>query len=141
MQQNLWHIANMETSKTSLDCREYDSGVLIIDHRSKRCFVFLDDKEIVELQLTRLEYNLLDCFVVNEGACLSREQLLDDVWLRPFDTGTNTVDVAVHSLRKKMARVQMHHRIKTVRSFGYRYDKPCKPGLCPKTIVKPRLEL
>ncbi|MCK9929104.1 winged helix-turn-helix domain-containing protein [Frankia sp. Mgl5] len=76
------------------------------------------------IDLTYLEFEVLDYLVRNPGRVHSREELLREVWRQdPGALGASaprTVDVMITRLRRKLGR---HHRdhIETVRRVGYRY--------------------
>ncbi|QEM80611.1 response regulator transcription factor [Halomonas binhaiensis] len=74
--------------------------------------------EVVELS-TR-ERDLMALLLANGGRVLSRERILSSVWGLNEDPMTNTVDVYIARLRKKLGRYSC--RITTVRGTGYRYD-------------------
>jgi two-component system, OmpR family, response regulator len=66
--------------------------------------------------LSSREFLLLRHLMRRAGRPCTREELLDEVWDTPFDTGTNVVDVYVHRLRHKLGA----GAIETVRNVGYR---------------------
>jgi DNA-binding response OmpR family regulator len=74
--------------------------------------------------LTAKEFSLLECLLLHEGECVSRSQLLAEVWKMPAETGTNVVDVYVNYLRRKVedgaAGETRRELIETVRGAGYR---------------------
>ena len=74
-----------------------------------------------ELSLTPTELKLLAELLRNPGQVLSREQLLDRVWLTTENSAGRSVDAAIQRLRAKIeddpAQPVMLH---TVRGFGYR---------------------
>ncbi|WP_234414250.1 winged helix-turn-helix transcriptional regulator [Paenibacillus sp. CAA11] len=75
----------------------------------------------VKIELTKTEYDLLVKLLDSEGAVLSRESLLEEVWGTTFMGGSNVVDVHVKSLRKKLGdRASDPVYIATVRGVGYR---------------------
>jgi len=76
------------------------------------------------LNLTRLEFDLMQYLVLNAGRVLSREQLLSQAWGYDFVGGTRAVDSAVKRLRGKF-RVYLPEAelIETVRGIGYRLKK------------------
>lgn len=71
-----------------------------------------------EIELTKKEYALLEYFLRNKNQILSRLQILNHVWDQNVDTFTNTVDVHVASLRKKI-HLNGDEFIKTVHGVGY----------------------
>ncbi len=86
-------------------------GDLSLDLRTRRATVA--DKEI---ELSAREFSLVEMFLRNAGAVLSREQILSAVWGYDFDPGSNVVDVYVSYLRRKLGA----DRIETVKRMGYR---------------------
>jgi two-component system OmpR family response regulator len=69
-----------------------------------------------ELELSAKEFALLELFMRNPGAVLSRDQLLDGAWDLSFERRSNVIDVYVRYLRGKVGR----ETIETVRGVGYR---------------------
>jgi len=69
--------------------------------------------------LRNKEYSLLEYFMRNCNRVLTRTRLLEDVWDRNIFCSTNTVDVHVSSLRKKLKKHLKFELIKTVHCIGY----------------------
>lgn len=80
------------------------------------------------VDLTAKEYALLDYLLVRQGHCVSRTELLEQVWQMRDTSGTNVVDVYVNYLRRKLARAacggDASELIETVRGAGYRMALP-----------------
>ena len=72
-----------------------------------------------EVDLTEKEFRLLEFLMQNQGAALSRQVLLKNVWGRGFETNTNVVDVYVNYLRGKVDRDPARRLIHTVVGIGY----------------------
>jgi DNA-binding response OmpR family regulator len=73
------------------------------------------------LDLTRLEFDLLHCLLVNAGRVLSRERLLEQAWGYDFAGDTRAVDSAVKRLRAVLRRASPEaDAIESVRGVGYR---------------------
>lgn len=72
-----------------------------------------------KIRLRNKEYSLLEYFLRNCGKVLSRTRLLEDVWDRNILCPTNTVDVHVSSLRRKLKKYASFAPIKTVHCIGY----------------------
>lgn len=72
-----------------------------------------------ELPLTLREYGLLEYLMRNKGKVVTRQDILDHVWDRFFDSLSNVVDVHLKNLRKKLPE-KYAKRIKTVWGKGYR---------------------
>jgi len=74
------------------------------------------------LDLTARELSLLTALVEREGRIVSREELFDAVWQRPFRTEDRSVDVYVRKLRAKLAGAAPDlNFIHTHFGFGYRF--------------------
>ena len=70
------------------------------------------------MSLTPREYSLLEALAVREGQVLTREVILDSVWMNE-ESLPNTVDVYVGMLRRKVDAGRDHKLIRTVHGLGY----------------------
>jgi len=70
------------------------------------------------LMLTRLEYEVLEILAGNVGQTVTRESLLELVWQDPAP-GSNKLDVAIRSLRRKLSGAGLEDAIRTVYGVGY----------------------
>jgi two-component system, OmpR family, copper resistance phosphate regulon response regulator CusR len=71
------------------------------------------------INLTSREFTLLEFFMRNQGKVVSRVEIAEKVWHLNFDTGTNTIDVYVNFLRKKIDYGFANKLIHTVIGRGY----------------------
>ncbi len=72
-----------------------------------------------ELELTAREFELLEHLMRNERIVVSRQALLDEVWgYHPF-AETNTVDVFISNLRRKLEQDGEPRVLHTIRGAGY----------------------
>ena len=71
------------------------------------------------LELTSREFELLEYLMRNERLVLSRESLLEQVWGYRVFVETNTVDVFVSNLRRKLEADGEPRVLHTVRGAGY----------------------
>jgi two-component system response regulator MprA len=72
-----------------------------------------------ELELTTREFELLEHLMRNERIVVSRQSLLDEVWgYHPF-AETNTVDVFISNLRRKLEQGGEPRVLHTIRGAGY----------------------
>ncbi|WP_434622900.1 response regulator [Azospirillum sp. B2RO_4] len=94
---------------------EIACGGVVLDTRSGRVTV---DGEPVEL--TAFEYRVLSYLMHRKGQVVSRTELIEHVYAQDFDRDSNTIEVFVGRLRRKLG-VDV---IKTVRGQGYRADEP-----------------
>jgi len=72
-----------------------------------------------ELELTNREFELLEYLMRNERLVVSRERLLDDVWGYDPTAATNTIDVFVSNLRRKLEAGGEPRLLHTKRGAGY----------------------
>ena len=81
------------------------------------------------VQLTPLEFRLLNAFVQHPNQVLSRDQLLELVWGDPYGVSGDQVKLYVGYLRRKLlADGSDSAPIETVRGFGYRYRRETAAG-------------
>ena len=72
-----------------------------------------------ELELTNREFELLEFLMRNERLVVSRERLLDDVWGYDPTAATNTIDVFISNLRRKLEEGGEPRLLHTKRGAGY----------------------
>ena len=72
------------------------------------------------IELTSLEYALLEFLMVEAGKVVSRARILQNVWGASEDPLTNVVDVYIRRLRTKIDEGRTPALIKTIRGRGYR---------------------
>jgi two-component system response regulator MprA len=82
-----------------------------------------DTHEVVRgeraIELTQREFELLEYLMRNERIVISRQRLLDEVWgYDPFST-TNTIEVFVSNLRRKLEADGEARLLHTIRGAGY----------------------
>lgn len=73
------------------------------------------------LDLTHMEYRLLELLVTHPERVYSRERLLSRMWGSDHSAGTRAIDGHVGRLRAKLGPVH-GRRICTVRNVGYRFE-------------------
>ena len=71
------------------------------------------------VELTKIEFELLELFLQHPRQVLTREQILDLVWGYDFDSGTNSLAVYIGYLRRKLEEGGEGRLIQTVRGVGY----------------------
>jgi two-component system catabolic regulation response regulator CreB len=94
-----------------------------VDAVTRRAYV-----ENRELELTRVEFELLACLVESPGRVFTRSELIARVWGDNFALTDRTVDSHVKALRRKVAEVGADPGlIETVRGVGFRVvDEPAE---------------
>jgi two-component system response regulator CpxR len=95
-------------------------GDIEMDHRTR---AVRRGGELVEL--TVVEYALLEKLLGAPGRIVGREELVKEVLHRNLSPFDRSIDTHVSNLRKKLGhQVNGVERIKTVRSVGYIYTSP-----------------
>ncbi len=79
-------------------------------------------KDGVEQLLAPKEYAILEILVKNSGDAVTREQIFDKVTDFAADNWSNSIDVHIKNIRKKLFKDTKYDPIKTVRGVGYRLD-------------------
>ena len=97
----------------SADSHPLTAGAISIDERAHT--VCVSDRDV---QLTLKEYQLLVLLMKNQGAVLTRDVLLENIWGYGSESETRTVDVHIRTLRQKLGNSGA--LIETVRGVGYR---------------------
>jgi two-component system OmpR family response regulator len=87
------------------------SGPVMIDLKSSRVTV-----DGAPVKLTSHEYKVLEYLMHHPGKVVSRTELTEHLYDQDFDRDSNTIEVFVGRLRKKLG-VDL---IETVRGMGYR---------------------
>jgi two-component system response regulator MprA len=72
-----------------------------------------------EIELTNREFELLEYLMRNERLVVSRERLLDEVWGYDPMAATNTIDVFISNLRRKLEAGGEPRLLHTKRGAGY----------------------
>ena len=71
-----------------------------------------------EVKLSHREYELLEALASNEGKVLTREAIQERIWMNE-ECFSNTVDVYIRMLRKKIDADHVQKLIQTVHGVGY----------------------
>lgn len=91
-------------------------GRLVLDTEAREVYV-----DGAEVELTRLEFDLLDTLTARPRVVFTRSKLLELVWGPDWFGDDHVVDVHVSSLRRKIGDDPQAPRfIRTVRGVGYR---------------------
>jgi len=88
-----------------------ERGSVSYDLGTRRCAVVGH-----AVSLTNREDQLLRILLLANGGCVSRQQLLDEVWGTDSGTDGSIVDIYLRKLRAKLAPVE----VENVRGLGYR---------------------
>lgn len=96
---------------------EFDNGDLIIDKERRDVIVRGES-----IQLTPIEFDILDILSSNQGVVMSRELLIEKVLGVDFEGVDRTIDVHIKNIRKKIEEDTKNPRyILTVFKLGYKF--------------------
>ncbi len=98
---------------------EISCGPVRVDTRASRVTV-----DGAPVKLTSHEYRLLVYLLMHQGRVVSRSELTEHLYDQDFDRDSNTIEVFVGRLRKKLSA----DVIETVRGLGYRLQAPPEAG-------------
>ncbi|MBL1240346.1 MAG: response regulator transcription factor [OCS116 cluster bacterium] len=85
-------------------------GPILLDTKTSR--IFVNDAQV---KLTSLEFRLLSYMLHQQGRVISRTELVEHLYDQDFDRDSNTIEVFVGRIRKKLGT----NMLKTVRGLGY----------------------
>jgi len=75
---------------------------------------------ITGLTLTEKEYQLLAYLAENAGRAVSRDRAFTSVWGYDIEFASNTLEVTIYRLRKKLELAGATAAVETIRGYGYR---------------------
>jgi DNA-binding response OmpR family regulator len=107
-------LRRVQSSKAELVAKSLQVQVDAVTRRA-----YVDSRE---LELTRVEFELLSCLVESPGRVFTRSELISRVWGDNFALTDRTVDSHVKALRRKVGEVGADPGlIETVRGVGFRF--------------------
>jgi hypothetical protein len=93
---------------------EDDSILDLVQHQ-----LILDGQRV---DLTKLEFEVINYLYQRKGTVVTRSDLLRDVWGYDYAGGSNVIEANVRSLRRKLG--DRAASIETIRGLGYRFHAP-----------------
>ena len=94
------------------------SGVFVLDQKSRVLY-----KNGTPIDLTQVEFQIMELFFANPGVALVREKILEDVWGENYFGDVKIVDVNIRRLRMKIEdEPSAPKHILTVWGYGYRWN-------------------
>jgi len=94
-------------------------GPIKLDTSSQQ--VFMKD---VQVTVTAYEYRLLSYLMLHTGKVISKRELVDHIYEEDDDRDSNTIEVFIRRLRKKLDPDETLKPIETQRGQGYRFSIP-----------------
>ena len=114
--ESLLRRVNRETSLVSTD-EIMQSGPFTLDLKSR---VLYKNKQMIDL--TSVEFSIMELFFRNEGTALVREKILEGVWGENYFGDVKIVDVNIRRLRIKIEEDPSNpQHIVTIWGYGYRW--------------------
>lgn len=94
------------------------SGVFVLDQKSRVLY-----KNGTPIDLTQVEFQIMELFFANPGVALVREKILEGVWGENYFGDMKIVDVNIRRLRMKIEdEPSAPKHILTVWGYGYRWN-------------------
>ena len=90
-------------------------GPVALDPRTQE--VSVNDKRV---DLTSFEYRILEYLIHRAGEVISKAELTERLYAQDFDRDSNTIEVFIGRLRRKLDPDNRHQPIETLRGRGYR---------------------
>ena len=113
-------LARIKANLRRIETHEENIKVADLVLNNKTFEVKRADKSI---QLTPKEYKLLQYLMINKNRILSREMILNRIWLYSPDIESRAVDVYIGYLREKIDKGFRNRLIHTIRGFGYKISE------------------
>ncbi|MES1196110.1 MAG: response regulator transcription factor [Steroidobacter sp.] len=76
------------------------------------------------LELTGFEYRILELLMHRNGEVISKAELTEQLYAQDFDRDSNTIEVLIGRLRRKLDPDDSLHPVETLRGRGYRFALP-----------------
>ena len=94
------------------------SGPFVLDEKSRMLY-----KNGTAIDLTQVEFQIMELFFQNPGTALVREKILEGVWGKNYFGDVKIVDVNIRRLRMKIEdEPSSPQHILTVWGYGYRWN-------------------
>jgi len=92
-------------------------GPVALDPRTQE--VSVNDKRV---ELTSFEYRILEYLIHRAGEVISKAELTERLYAQDFDRDSNTIEVFIGRLRRKLDPEDTLKPIETLRGRGYRFS-------------------
>ena len=107
------------TVQSGTDTERVEVGGLVIDKRRHEVI-----RQGVKIDLTPLEFQILELLASEPGRAWSRNSLLDRVWSTEYEGYQRNIDPHINRLRKKLELDPKNPRyVLTVRGVGYKLNE------------------
>ena len=104
-------------AKSAEEQEQLISGPFVLDEKSRMLY-----KNGTAIDLTQVEFQIMELFFRNPGTALVREKILEGVWGKNYFGDVKIVDVNIRRLRMKIEdEPSSPQHILTVWGYGYRW--------------------
>ena len=98
--------------------RNITSGPFTLDHQSRTVL-----KNGAPVELTQVEYHIMEFLLKNRGTALDRKTILHHIWGEAYFGDDKVVDVNIRRLRMKIEEDPSNPQyIQTIWGFGYKWN-------------------
>jgi len=117
MKELLYRVKAILRRTNAIEYERLTARDIVMDFNTRKTFI-----ESNEVELTKLEFELLSLFIKNKNRALEREYLLQNVWNDNDATQKRTVNVTINRLKKKIDPKEDKEYIVPVRGIGYKFQ-------------------
>lgn len=117
MKELLYRVKAILRRTSSMEQERLAARDIVLDVNTRMTYV--DNHEV---ELTKLEFELLSLFIKNKNKVLKREYLLQNIWNDNETTQKRTVNVTINRLKKKIDPREDKEYIVPVRGIGYKFQ-------------------
>ena len=89
-------------------------GGLLLDQRTRQV-----TRDLINIDLTKTEFDLLEIFMEEPGRVFNRDQIYERVWGYGASMASNSLDVYIGYLRRKIEHEDKPRLLETIRGVGY----------------------
>ena len=112
------HRGNGSAAKPAEEPEQLVSGPFVLDEKSRILY-----KSGTPIDLTQVEFQIMELFFRNPATALVREKILEGVWGKNYFGDVKIVDVNIRRLRMKIEDEPSNpQHILTVWGYGYRWN-------------------
>ena len=113
----IYRRVSLSTARNEVSGMTLVSGPFSINTKSR-----IFTKNGAQIEITQVEYQLLEYFMENSGSALDRKSILTHIWGKDYYGDDKIVDVNIRRLRMKIEEDPSAPRyISTIRGFGYKW--------------------
>ena len=117
MKELLYRVKAILRRTNAIEHERLTARDIIMDFNTRKTYI-----ESEEVELTKLEFELLSLFIKNKNRALEREYLLQNIWNENEDIQKRTVNVTINRLKKKIDPHEDKEYIVPVRGIGYKFQ-------------------